>query len=62
MDNKSIEIMDPNILLSLINTKLRDEYESLDLLSEDLNINKDTIIKKLKEIDYYYDKEKNSFK
>lgn len=37
---------DPMILLSFINTKLRDFYPSLDALCEDANISKDEIVKK----------------
>ncbi len=62
MDNINIKTMDPNILLSLINTKLRDEYSSLDLLIEDLQLDKEALLSRLKEIDYYYDETKNSFK
>ena len=45
---------DPMILLSFINTKLRDFYPSLDALCEDANISKDEIVKKLSAIDYTY--------
>lgn len=62
LDNINIKTMDPNILLSLINTKLRDEYSSLDLLIEDLQLDKEALLSRLKEIDYYYDETKNSFK
>ena len=31
---------DPNILLSYINTKLRDDYTSLDALCDDLGVNR----------------------
>ena len=62
LNNSSIKTMDPNILLSLINTKLRDEYSSLDLLVDDLQLDKNILVSRLKEIDYYYDETKNSFK
>ena len=55
-------IKDPNILLSYINTKLRDFYSSLDLLCEDLDLDKEEIIRILKTIDYYYDEKDNTFK
>ena len=55
-------IKDPNILLSFINTKLRDFYSSLDLLCEDLDLDKEEIIRILKSIDYYYDEKDNTFK
>ena len=49
------------ILLSFINTKLRDFYPSLDALCEDANISKDEIVKKLSAIDYTYNAELNKF-
>ena len=52
---------DPVMLLSYINTQLRDNYESLDELSKALLVEKDTISEKLKSINYTYDKEKNKF-
>ena len=44
----------PFVLLSYINTKLRDNYSSLDELVNDLDINKDDIIDLLKSINYEY--------
>ena len=41
---------DPLILLSYINTKLRDEYSSLDLLCEDLGTSRDDLTKKLADL------------
>ena len=41
---------DPVMLLSFINMKLRDQYDSLDMLCEDLDISKQEIIEKLKRI------------
>ncbi len=52
---------DPAILLSVINTKLRDFYPSLDALCDDLEENKAEIIKKLAQIGYNYDEGKNKF-
>ncbi len=52
---------DPFILFSYINTKLRDNYSSLDILCEDLNIDKDTLIKKLSSIGMIYDASLNKF-
>ena len=52
----------PHILLSFINTKLRDQYTSLDALASDLDIDKDEIIKILETIDYFYDENNNQFK
>lgn len=52
---------DPMMLLSFVNMKLRDFYNSLDALCEDLHIDKDSIITKLSSIDYEYDKDLNKF-
>lgn len=50
------------ILLSVINTKLRDFYCSLDVLCDDLSEDKTEIIKILNTIGYHYDEELNQFK
>lgn len=52
---------DANMLLSIINMKLRDFYGSLDALCEDLDEDKEQIQKTLSEIGYTYDGEKNQF-
>ncbi len=53
---------DPVILLSYINTKLRDEFSSLDELCKSLCISKDEIEHKLYIIGYVYSDETNRFK
>lgn len=52
---------DPAILLSYINTKLRDEYPSLDELCRSLDLSVDDIAAKLALIGYSYNKERNCF-
>ena len=52
---------DPVILLSYINTKLRDYYSDLDSLCDGLNIDKQALVDKLATINYFYDAEKNCF-
>ena len=52
----------PTVLLSVINTKLRDRYSSLDELCEDLDESKEEIEKILSSIGYYYNEELNQFK
>lgn len=52
---------DPFILLSVINTKLRDFYKNLDLLCDDLDENKEEIIKKLNSAGFYYNENTNRF-
>ena len=53
---------DPYILLSLINTKLRDEYVDLDDLIASLGIDKETLISRLSSIGFTYDPNTNQFK
>lgn len=50
---------DPVILLSVVNTKLRDFYPSLEALCEDMQGSQKEITVKLKMIDYEYDKARN---
>ncbi len=52
---------DPNMLLSVLNLKLRDFYASLDTLCDDMDVSKDEIEEKLRGIGYRYDKERNQF-
>ena len=52
---------DPMVLLSFINTKLRDDYPSFDELCRSLCADAADIKKKLASIDYSYDEEKNRF-
>lgn len=52
---------DPVMLLSVVNTKLRDRYSSLSLLCEDLNIREEEVISTLETIDYLYDTNQNQF-
>ncbi|WP_178006223.1 DUF4250 domain-containing protein [Mediterraneibacter sp.] len=52
---------DPVMLLSVVNTKLRDYYSTLDALCEDMEIDKKELIEKLELIDYTYDVGRNQF-
>lgn len=51
----------PIILLSYTNTKLRDEYSSLEAMCDDLDIDVEELVKKLKNEGYIYSKEQNQF-
>ncbi|MCM1507141.1 MAG: DUF4250 domain-containing protein [Ruminococcus flavefaciens] len=53
---------DPAILLSYVNTMLRDEYDSLDELCKSLDIQQEKLEKKLSLIGYAYSPEQNRFK
>lgn len=52
---------DPMILLSVVNTKLRDFYSSLQALCDDMEISEAELKEKLAQIDYEYDGLKNQF-
>ena len=52
---------DPFILLSVINTKLRDFNSSLEDFCKENNLNIDMITDRLLAIGYHYDKSKNQF-
>ncbi len=53
---------DPVILLSYINTKLRDKYSSLDELCRDMGVSCDDVSSKLNSIGYEYVSEQNQFR
>lgn len=53
---------DPIILLSYINTQLRDKYSSLDELCADLEADKAAITAKLEAVGYSYDPQQNRFR
>lgn len=52
---------DPVMLLSYVNTQLRDYYSSLDALCEDKGIGKEELVAKMKSIEYVYEVDRNQF-
>lgn len=52
---------DPVMLLSYVNTQLRDFYSDLDDMCKSMNVDKKDIIERLKVIDYLYDESLNKF-
>ena len=62
MDRESFLSMDPNILLSIVNMKLRDFYSNLSVLCDDLEITEEELKNKLNKIGYKYIKDENQFK
>ena len=52
---------DPMMLYSFINMKLRDFYPSLDALWEDMNVERDEIIRTLKTVGVEYNPARNRF-
>ena len=53
---------DPFILLSFINTKLRDEFHDLDELCASLNVDKDNLVKQLESVGFQYNSSANQFR
>ena len=52
---------DPIMLYSVINTKLRDFYSSLEALCEDMNINENELKEKLSIAGFEYNEKTNQF-
>ena len=52
---------DPIILLSYVNTKLRDDYDSLDELCAALDADREELVRRLEAVGYTYDEDKNRF-
>ena len=53
---------DPVMLLSYLNTQLRDNYDSLEALCDALDADQTTIEETLAGIDYHYNRELNQFR
>lgn len=52
---------DPFLLVSYVNTKLRDDYENLESLADAEGVSVSDITDALKKIDYVYNKSTNQF-
>lgn len=52
---------DPVMLLSFVNTQLRDNYESLQELAASYMTTEEELTQKLAAINYHYDKTRNQF-
>ena len=53
---------DPMMLLSVVNTKLRDEYASLRELCDDMDVDMEALTAKLAAIGCEYDERTNQFR
>ena len=53
---------DPMILLSYINTHLRDGYPTLDALCEGLDVSRAELEEKLEAVGFVYDERQNRFR
>nr|WP_086939055.1 DUF4250 domain-containing protein [Thaumasiovibrio occultus] len=54
MDIRNYQNMDPIMLMSIINMKLRDEYGDLDNLVKSMDLDKDALVAKLKAAGFDY--------
>ncbi|MDQ8201779.1 DUF4250 domain-containing protein [Pelagicoccus sp. SDUM812003] len=54
MDWNNIERMDPDLLVGVVNTALRNEYGSLEELCKSHSIDKESLCQRLAENDYEY--------
>ena len=52
---------DPVMLLSVVNTKLRDYYSSLEEFAKAEGVTQEEIIQSLAKINYVYDENRNQF-
>ena len=55
-------LKDPMLLLSVLNMKLRDSYDSLDALCEDLDEDRTALEEKLRAAGFVYDESRNQFR
>ncbi|WP_244835077.1 DUF4250 domain-containing protein [Clostridium sp. BJN0001] len=61
MDREKLLSMDPYMLLSLVNMKLRDEFINLKDLCSYYGIKNEDLKEKLKKVDYEYNEKNNQF-
>lgn len=62
MSKEALLAMDPNILLSMVNMKLRDYFDSLEAYCDDAGISVDELNNKLMETGRVYDRSSNQYK
>ncbi|QBH96522.1 DUF4250 domain-containing protein [Limnobaculum zhutongyuii] len=62
MQRQNFLAMDPHLLFSIVNMKLRDEFESLDDLARSYDIDREALIKKLSDAGYQYQSSNNQFR
>ncbi len=61
MDLSNYSTMDPSMLLSIVNMKLRNECSSMDDLAESYDLDSGTLEQRLSTIGYHYDAAHNQF-
>ena len=58
----SFETMDPHLLLGLVNTALRNNFEDLKDLVRSHDLDQDRLVQRLKDSGYEYNAELNQFR
>ncbi|MGF1715694.1 DUF4250 domain-containing protein [Photobacterium chitinilyticum] len=62
MDVKKFDTMDPVMLMSIVNMKIRDEFGSLDSLVKYYDIDKDKLVARLANAGFDYLPDANQFR
>lgn len=62
MDLTNFLKMDPNLLVGLLNTELRNNCDSLDDLVKTHNLDPKALVEKMAAADYIYQPEQNQFR
>ena len=62
MDWKNIDQMDPNLLLGIVNTALRNHFSSLEDLCKSNDVDQEQLCQRLAEEDYEYLPAANQFR
>lgn len=62
MDLSNYQKIDPNLLIGIINTILRNHFDTLEDLCQVHSINQKLLEDKLRSINYIYKKEQNQFR
>lgn len=61
MNNQQLLTMDPHMLLSIVNMKLRDNFDSLEGMCEEYDLEAEVLEKRLRDIGYNYNIGNNQF-
>lgn len=62
MDGETLLKMDSNMLVSIINLKLRDYYSTLEILCDDMDVSRVELESKLNKAGFEYKSDINQFK
>lgn len=61
MDLSNYKTMDPNLLIGVVNTTIRNHCDSLDDLCASYDLDKNVLVKRLADAGYEYDAEQKRF-